>query len=240
MGFKVVIPVRYASSRLPGKSLLLFKEKPIVQHVYENSFNSGADQVIIATDDQRIVNAANKFNAEVCVTSKQHHSGSDRIAEVVEIHHWDPETVIVNVQGDEPLMPSENIKQVSENLSNHADVSISTLCTTIQDSEELNNPNVVKTIFNENNLAITFSRNIETINAYKNNQTVYRHLGIYAYRAGFLQQFVQMPVSKSEQLESLEQMRAMDNGKKIFIEPCRAHTGIGVDTQEDYEALLRM
>lgn len=240
MKFNVVIPARYASTRLPGKALLLINDKPIVQYVYENACKSGADQVIIATDDQRIVEAAEKFNAKVCLTSDQHTSGTDRIAEVAKINKWSDDIAIVNVQGDEPQMPAQNIKQVADNLLSHDEVSMSTLCAQMIDESELTNPNVVKVVFNENNHALNFSRKVEKLNC-KNPITdmnlVYRHLGIYAYRVGFLNTFTSLAASSFEKKESLEQLRALQNGYKIFVEPCAVATGIGVDTQEDYQAL---
>lgn len=240
MKFNVVIPARYASTRLPGKALLLIKDKPIVQYVYENACNSGADQVIIATDDKRIVEAAEKFEANVCLTSDKHTSGTDRIAEVASINNWSDEVAIVNVQGDEPQMPAQNIKQVADNLLANNEVSMSTLCSQILEVDEFKNPNVVKVVFDANNHALNFSRKVEKLNC-KNPVTdiksVYRHLGIYGYRVGFLNTFTKLPPSSFEKKESLEQLRALQNGYKIFVEPCSVPTGIGVDTQEDYQAL---
>jgi len=239
--FNVVIPARYASTRLPGKALLEVNDKPIVQHVFENACDSGADQVIIATDDQRIVDAAKKFNADVCLTSDKHTSGTDRIAEVAKKYHWENDVSIVNIQGDEPQMPAQNIKQVASNLQANKNASMSTLCAPILEETDLNNPNVVKVVFNENNYALNFSRKVEKLNC-KNPITdmtqVYKHLGIYAYSVGFLNIFTSMPASSFEKKESLEQLRALQNGYKIYIETCEVPTGIGVDTQEDYAALL--
>lgn len=236
-----MIPARYASTRLPGKSLLILKDKPIVQHVYENACASGADEVIIATDDQRIVDAAKNFNANVCLTSDKHASGTDRIAEVAKINNWVDEVAIVNVQGDEPQMPAENIKQVAQNLLSHEQISMSTLCAPILDADEFDNPNVVKVIFDEKNHALNFSRKVEKLNC-KNlitdKSSVYRHLGIYAYRVGFLNTFTNLPHSSFEKKESLEQLRALQNDYKIFVEVSVVPTGIGVDTQEDYASLL--
>ncbi len=241
MAFKVVIPARYASTRLPGKALLKINNKPIIQYVYENACDSGANEVIIATDDERIVEAAKEFNANICLTSNQHKSGTDRIAEVAKINNWDNDTAIVNVQGDEPQMPSQNIKQVAENLMNHPEVSMSTLCAAITEESELENPNIVKVIFDDNYHALNFSRKVEKLNC-KNPVTdmkkVFRHLGIYAYSVGFLNTFTNLPPSSHEKKESLEQLRALQNGYVIYVETCKSPTGIGVDTQEDYEKLL--
>lgn len=240
MKFNVVIPARYASTRLPGKALLEIKGKPIIQYVYENSCDSGAEKVIIATDDQRIADSAQKFNAEVCLTSNQHKSGTDRIAEVARKYSWDDDVVIVNVQGDEPLMPAVNIEQVAENLISHDNVSISTLCMPISE-EEYQNTNIVKVIYDENNIAIKFSRNIDQVydELYASGE-IYRHLGIYAYRVGYLNLFTQLPQSNLEEQESLEQMRALENDDAIYVDVSKTPTGIGVDTQEDYETLLEI
>ena len=243
MSFKVVIPARYASTRLPGKSLLKIRNKPIIQYVYENACESGAEEVIIATDDQRIVDAVNAFHGNCCLTSDQHLSGTDRIAEVAQKNAWHEDTAIVNVQGDEPQMPAQNIKQVAENLLQNTDISMSTLCTSISDDKEFDNPNVVKVIFNENNYAINFSRKVEKLNCkhpITDLKGVYRHLGIYAYCVGFLNEFTKLPPSSYEKKESLEQLRALQNGYKIYVEKCRSPVGVGVDTQEDYESLQKL
>ena len=239
MKFKVVIPARYASTRLPGKALLKIKGKPIIQYVYENACSSGSEQVIIATDDQRIADCAYTFNAEVCLTSKKHKSGTDRIAEVAQLHSWNDDVVIVNVQGDESMMPAENIQQVAKNLITHKNANMSTLCTTILDDEEYKNANVVKVIRDANNIAISFSRTTSSFNhAEYKNLNIYRHLGIYAYSVEFLSMFTQLPPSELEKQESLEQLRALKHGESIYVDVCKSPTGIGVDTQEDYEALM--
>ncbi len=242
MSFKVVIPARYASTRLPGKALLEVHNKPIIQYVYENASESGASEVIIATDDKRILNAAHKFGANVCMTSDKHQSGTDRIAEVATVNKWDDSTIIVNVQGDEPQMPGVNIQQVAKNLIDDSEVSMSTLCSSITEQEEFDNPNVVKVVFDSNCHALNFSRKVEKLNCKKpitDLSKVYRHLGIYAYRVGFLNTFTQLPASSHEIKESLEQLRALQNGYKIFVEPSKAPVGIGVDTKEDYASLLK-
>jgi 3-deoxy-manno-octulosonate cytidylyltransferase (CMP-KDO synthetase) len=242
VNFKVVIPARYASTRLPGKALLSIHNKPMVQHVYENACASGAEEVVIATDDQRIVEAANKFDAKVCMTSTQHTSGTDRIREVAKIYDWADDIAIVNLQGDEPQMPAQNITQVATNLLANKNISMSTLCAPIADDNEFYNPNVVKVFFDANNIALNFSRDITKLNCKNPNldkKIIYRHLGIYAYTVGFLDQFTKLPPSSFEMKESLEQLRALQNGYKIFIELAGNPTGMGVDTQEDYEAILK-
>jgi len=240
VNFKVVIPARYASTRLPGKALLQVHGRPIIQYVYDNAMQSGAEQVIVATDDQRIADCAIQFGAEVCLTSGLHNSGTDRIAEVAELLSWQDDAIVVNVQGDEPLMPAVNIEQVAKNLSNHSQVSISTLCTAILNKEERLNKNVVKVVYDNENIAKCFTREIEYIKKNFVDEVAYRHLGIYAYRVGFLKAFTQLPASELELKESLEQLRAFQHGDLIYVEPCKLPTGIGVDTQEDYEALLKI
>lgn len=241
MNFKVVIPARYASSRLPGKVLLKIREKPVIQYVHENACASEAEQVIIATDDRRIADCAQSFGAEVCLTSAEHKSGTDRIAEVAQTFPWDDDIVIVNVQGDEPMMPAANINQAAENLVAHPDVSISTLCAPLRDAEEYDNSNVVKVIQDENGIALAFSRKVESDDSRNHRQRrIYRHLGIYAYRVAFLKMFARLPQSELEKQESLEQLRAMDHGKSIFVDLCRLPEGIGVDTRKDYETLLEI
>ncbi len=242
MSFKVVIPARYASTRLPGKALLEINNKPIIQHVYENACASGASNVIIATDDSRISDAAKKFDANICMTSDQHQSGTDRIAEVAKIKQWDDSVVIVNVQGDEPQMPAENIKQVAQLLADHSQSRISTLCHQLRTIQEYEDPNVVKVVKTEKGKALYFSRsslpyirNVDVKVLKENN--VFRHVGIYSYRINYLKQFIKMPASSLEQIEKLEQLRALENGDEIVVEECIQYPGIGVDTMDDYHRL---
>ena len=240
--FRVVIPVRYASSRLPGKPLLTFQHKPIIEHVYRNACDSDAESVLIATDDERIAEAAKKFDANVCMTSGDHMSGTDRITEAVMLQGWSDDQIIVNVQGDEPQMPAENIKQVAHLLANQPNTSISTLCHQIQTIQEYEDPNVVKVVRAESGRAMYFSRSsipyIRNVDVkVLQDNLVYRHVGIYAYRAKYLQQFIQMPQSRLEKIEKLEQLRALENGDEIVIEECIENPGIGVDTIDDYHRL---
>ena len=242
VSFKVVIPVRYASSRLPGKPLLTFQHKPIIEHVYRNACNSSAESVLIATDDERIAEAASKFDAQVCMTSSDHMSGTDRITEAVIKQGWDSDQIIVNVQGDEPQMPAENIKQVAQLLANSPQSSISTLCHQLNTIQEYEDPNVVKVVKTELGKAMYFSRSsipyIRNVDVkVLQDNLVYRHVGIYAYRANYLQKFIQMPQSRLEQIEKLEQLRALENGDEIIVEECLENPGIGVDTIDDYHRL---
>ena len=239
MDFKVVIPAHYASTRLPGKVLLKVHGKPIIEYVYRNACASGAGQVLVATDDSRIVEAVQAFGAKACLTSTEHTSGSDRIAEVIQRNAWAEETVIVNLQADEPMMPGDNIAQVAANLGNHPGADIATLCAELAGEHEVRNRDIVKVVYDQDNIATGFSRDMETI-AKSSGHSVYRHLGIYAYRAGFLCRFTRWPRSRLEKKESLEQMRAFEHGSPIHVQRCTSPPGIGVDTQEDYEALLKV
>ena len=229
--FRVVIPARYASSRLPGKVLLKAGGKEIIRYVYENACASAAARVIIATDDRRIFECARSFDAEVRLTSGAHPSGSDRIAEVVRAESWEDAVIVVNVQGDEPMMPPENIDQVAQNLAVRADVGMATLCMPLSGIGEYRDPNVVKVMRGEDGMATGFSRNLDGKWC---SDEAWRHLGIYAYRVGFLRRFVGLPRSKSEERERLEQLRALERGEAIHVGVCVAPAGVGVDTREDY------
>ena len=240
--FKVVIPARYAASRLPGKLLLAFQGKPVIQHVYENACASEAESVLIATDDERIARAAQKFNAPVCMTRADHVSGTDRIAEVAARLAWPDDQIIVNVQGDEPQMPAANIKQAAALLARHSPSNMATLCQRLQTVEEYEDPNVVKVAKAANGNALYFSRRPIPYVKDINDETlpmvcIYRHTGIYAYRAAFLRQFVQMAPSGLEQAEKLEQLRALENGYTVIVDECLQPPGGGVDTMDDYHKL---
>lgn len=240
--FRVVIPARYASNRLPGKPLLTFRHKPIIEHVYENACKSEAESVLIATDDERIAEAAVKFNAQVCMTNANHLSGTDRIAEAVDIQNWDEDQIIVNLQGDEPQMPAINIKQVAELLMRQQTASIATLSHPINSIQDYNDPNIVKVTKNTKGRALYFSRSSipylrdVDVNMLKNNE-VLMHVGIYAYRINYLRQFIALPQSTLEKIEKLEQLRALENGHEIAIAKCKENPGIGIDTMQDYHRL---
>ena len=241
--FNVVIPARYASTRLPGKPLADIGDKPMVQHVYERALLAGASQVIVATDDKRIKQAVKAFDGNVCMTREDHVSGSDRLAEVCSKLNFDDDDIIVNVQGDEPFISPENISQVAQNLAQHQDCVMSTLSTTIHDDEEVFNPNVVKVVSAEDGKALYFSRApIPWQRGGFEQQQVkvpnccQRHIGIYAYRASFLAQYVNLKPAEIEQLESLEQLRVLANGYHIHVETAQEEPGLGVDTEEDLKA----
>ncbi len=239
MSFVVIIPARYASSRLPGKPLALIGDKPMIQHVYERARLANADRVVVATDDKRIQTAVESFGGEVCMTAAEHESGSDRLAEVCQKLQVSADTIVVNVQGDEPFISSANIGQVAENLA-QSDCPMATLSTPILEAEEVFNPNVVKVVTDKRGYALYFSRaSIPWQRGAFDQQKVadltacQRHIGIYAYRAGFLADYVKMPVSKLEKLESLEQLRVLENGFKIHIDVAQDVPGMGIDTPED-------
>ncbi|MGK0270105.1 MAG: 3-deoxy-manno-octulosonate cytidylyltransferase (CMP-KDO synthetase) [Cocleimonas sp.] len=247
----LVIPSRYASTRLPGKPLRLIAGKPMIQHVYERAQAAaqelGFKAIIVATDDERIQQVCEGFGAEVCMTSLDHETGSDRLAEVVEIKQWSDDTIVVNLQGDEPLTPIESLKQVAENLENNPEATMSTLSTTVQTEIEYNDPNVVKVVTDKQGLAMYFSRapipfqrdSLEE-NAISVSHYAQRHIGIYAYRAAYLKSFAKMESCQIEQLEKLEQLRAMWFGARIHVAVAEQVPGHGVDTEEDLIAVEKI
>ena len=246
MSFTVVIPARYASTRLPGKPLLEIGGMPMVQHVWQRACRSAAAQVVIATDDMRILDAAQDFGAQVCMTSPEHPSGTDRLQQVATQMGWPDEQIVVNVQGDEPLIPPAIIDQVAANLAQHPGAGIATLCAQITGLEELLNPNIVKVVRSAQDMALYFSRATipwprdafaRSTAAFPGAGAWYRHIGIYAYRTGFLHQYVTWPSAPPEQLEQLEQLRALYNGVGIHVAPAREAVPAGVDTPQDLLAV---
>lgn len=244
--FRVIIPARHASTRLPGKPLLEIGGKPMIQHVYERALESGAAEVVVATDDERIRSVALGFGAHVCMTATHHPSGTDRLAEVARLVGYADDQIIVNLQGDEPLMPPALIRQVAENLQAHTQASIATLCERIKTAGELFDPHLVKVVMDQQSYALYFSRaaipwDRDAFTATTGELPVrsehYRHIGLYAYRAAFLQDYVQWPPCVLEQTESLEQLRALWQGRKIHVAEALEPPGIGVDVEED---LLRV
>ncbi len=241
MTFKVYIPARYASSRLPGKPLLPLAGRSIIQHVYENARLSGATDVVIATDDDRISQAANEFGANVVHTHSTHLSGTDRIAEAVTSRGESDDTIIVNVQGDEPQLPAAVIRQVAGIMQSNADIDIASVCEPIDHVHEINDPNIVKVVRACDQRALYFSRAPipHARDAEESNLAHYRrHVGIYAYRVHYLRQFVDAPAGALEQLERLEQLRALALNATIIVADAIAACGIGIDTREDYERAL--
>ena len=231
--FVVVIPSRYASERLPGKPLRDINGKPMIQHVHERGVESSARQVVVATDDQRIAAACEEFGATICMTGDQHRSGSERIAEVCDLMDWKDDMIVVNLQGDEPTMPAELIDQCAA-LLDDADADIGTLASPIASAEDFANPNVVKTVLDAKGNALYFSRSAIP---YEDFSLSLHHHGIYAYRAGVLRRLVAAPASELELTERLEQLRALSLGMKIRVAIPSTRPGVGVDTEEDLQAV---
>ncbi|TPV61051.1 3-deoxy-manno-octulosonate cytidylyltransferase [Aestuariibacter sp. GS-14] len=245
MAFTVVIPARYQSTRFPGKPLVDILGKPMIQHVVERAQEAGASAVIVATDDQRIASVASKF-ADVVMTDAAHTSGTERIAEVVRSRQIPDDTIVVNVQGDEPFVPAGNIQQVAANLASSKTWQMATLCTEIHTAAEVLNPNVVKVVASASGRAMYFSRSVipfarDTMMAQpvSVDPTLYRrHIGLYAYRAQYIKQYVSYAPSALEHIESLEQLRALWNDDAIHVELAKFPPPVGIDTPEDLVALL--
>ncbi|OED83276.1 3-deoxy-manno-octulosonate cytidylyltransferase [Vibrio breoganii] len=243
MSFTVIIPARYQSTRLPGKPLADICGKPMIEHVYRQAIQAGADQVIIATDDQRVADVATEFGGTVCMTSPDHESGTERLAEVVEKMGIAPDHIVVNVQGDEPLIPPVVIAQVADNLA-ASTAPMATLGVAIEDAEEAFNPNAVKVVTDNQGYALYFSRaaipwdrDQFADDKSQLNQPLMRHIGIYAYRAGFINKYINWAPSALEKIESLEQLRVLWYGEKIHVALAKQTPPPGVDTPEDLEAV---
>lgn len=235
--FVVVIPARYASTRLPGKVLRSIGGKPMLQHVFERGTESAATKVVIATDDARIEKAATAFGATVCMTGDQHRSGTERIAEVADLLGWDDEQLVVNLQGDEPSMPAALINECAALLGDER-ADIGTLASPLLSENDFDNPNVVKVIRNVDNHAIYFSRSAiphprEPENRSLAVASALHHHGIYAYRCGVLRRFVAAEPSDLEVCEQLEQLRALSLGMTIAVGIAAGRPGTGVDTESD-------
>ncbi|MDH5572768.1 MAG: 3-deoxy-manno-octulosonate cytidylyltransferase [Gammaproteobacteria bacterium] len=245
MAFRIVIPARYASVRLPGKPLREIGGKPMLQHVYEKACCSSADEIIIATDDQRIYDIASTFANKVCMTSDQHTSGTERLAEVAQQYNFADNDIIVNLQGDEPLMPESCIEQVADALHQNKEAQIATLCTAIDSIEDVFDPNIVKVVRDSKDFALYFSRAPIPWYRGKFDQTPaqmpdeahlhYRHIGLYAYRAAYIRNYINSDKTLLENAESLEQLRALWHGDRIIVPVANDIPGPGVDTEEDLQ-----
>ena len=233
MTISVIIPARLASSRLPEKLLLKLVGKPILQHTIERSLASKAMRVIVATDDDQIARLVGKTGARVVMTSPDHATGTDRIQEAAEILRLGGEEIVVNVQGDEPLIPVAAINQVSRNLMEHEEAGIATLCEEISEEAEFTDPNAVKVVRDEQGFALYFSR---APIPHGGASQAMRHIGIYAYRVDLLNRFVNWPQSNLELSERLEQLRALSNGVKVHVGVSSERFPAGIDTKEDLEA----
>ncbi|NNT93992.1 3-deoxy-manno-octulosonate cytidylyltransferase [Stutzerimonas nitrititolerans] len=247
--FTVVIPARYASSRLPGKPLQDIAGKPMIRHVWEQACKSAAQRVVVATDDSRILETCKAFGAEVLLTRPDHESGTDRLAEVAATLGLPADAIVVNVQGDEPMIPPAVINQVAANLAAHPEAAIATLAEPLADVQALFNPNVVKVLSDIDGLALTFSRAplpwardefANDRNQLPAGVPYRRHIGIYAYRAGFLADFVAWGPCWLEGTECLEQLRALWHGKRIHVADAVEAPPTGVDTAEDLERVRRL
>ncbi|PKH24275.1 3-deoxy-manno-octulosonate cytidylyltransferase [Enterobacterales bacterium CwR94] len=239
MSFIAIIPARYASTRLPGKPLVDIHGKPMVVHVMERALESGASRVIVATDTQAVADVVQQAGGEACMTRADHHSGTERLAEVIEKYGFADDQVVVNVQGDEPMVPPVIIRQVANNLAN-CQAGMATLAVPIHSAEEAFNPNAVKVVTDAQGYALYFSRatipwDRERFAASREQigDHFLRHIGIYAYRAGFIRRYVTWEPSQLENIELLEQLRVLWYGEKIHVDVAKAIPTVGVDTQED-------
>ncbi|MCW9088571.1 MAG: 3-deoxy-manno-octulosonate cytidylyltransferase [Gammaproteobacteria bacterium] len=249
MSFHVIIPARYASSRLPGKPLRAIAGKPMLQHVCDRAQESGAASVSVATDDRRIAEAMAPLGIDVCMTGAHHASGTERLAEAATQLGLDEQDIVVNLQGDEPLMPPALVQQVATVLEGDHGADMSTLCTRIHTAAELFDPHVVKVVMDSRGNALYFSRAVipwdreafaVTTEELPEQALHYRHLGIYAYRVGFLQGYVKQPPCELERMESLEQLRVLWYGGRIHVAEAGELPGPGVDTAADLERVRKL
>ena len=240
MSYTVVIPARFAATRLPGKPLLDINGKPMIQHVYERALQSEAAAVYIATDDERIQKVAEQFGAQAILTDDSHLSGTDRIHEVAEKLNLSDEEIVVNVQGDEPLIPPAAINQVAANLEQNPSAGIASLYEVISDADEIVSPHAVKVVCDVGGFALYFSRTTIPYGSSPQAKNCLRHIGIYAYRVATLQQFVSWPPGQLEVQEKLEQLRALYNGIKIHMAPACEKIPAGIDTERDLQAVRKL
>lgn len=237
----IIIPARYQSTRLPGKPLADVAGKTLLERVYERARASGARSVTVATDDERIRAAAEAFGANVCMTAATHRSGTDRIGEAIGKLGLAPEEIVVNLQGDEPLVPPSLIRQVAETLARHPDAVVATACQPISDIATLNNPNAVKVVCNSEGVALYFSRapipwpRGRMPGAADEPVHAFHHIGLYAYRAGFVARYCAWGPCPLEETEQLEQLRVLWHGERIAVCLAEEAPAPGVDTPEDLE-----
>lgn len=249
MKFKVVIPARFASTRLPGKPLLDIGGRPMVAHVAERAVESGADEVWVATDHEGIAAAVRAHGYRVCMTSPNHPSGTDRIAEVAGLRNWGDDEIVVNVQGDEPLIAPSLIREVAQQLHDRPSAAIATACHAIHDRADHFNPNVVKVVTDREGYALYFSRApipyardafAASPEGFPGELPAHRHIGIYAYRASFLKVYNRLQPAAIERFEALEQLRALWHGYRIGVAVVAQAPAAGVDTEEDLERVRRL
>lgn len=234
--FSIIIPARYASSRLPGKPLLQIKNKPLIQHVFETASSTKAKDIIIATDHEDILNAAISFGCKALLTSDNHESGTDRIVEVVEKLNLDDDEIIINLQGDEYGLSASLIDNLAYDLSNNPSCEVATVCEHIKNIDDYTNPNIVKVVFNKEMKAIFFSRSPIPADRTGNlPDNSYKHIGLYAYRVGYLKKFTKFDRCELEKTEQLEQLRIIYNEGSIHMLITDNSKGIGIDTKEDLD-----
>jgi 3-deoxy-manno-octulosonate cytidylyltransferase (CMP-KDO synthetase) len=243
--FHVAIPARYGSTRLPAKPLRLLGGRPMIEHTYRRGMESNAREVVIATDDERIRDTALGFGADVCMTSSEHATGTDRLAEVAEKRGWADDDIVVNLQGDEPLMPPRLLTQVAGGLEQHPDAGIATLCTPIDNSADVLDPNITKVVMDAAGYALyfsrapipyhrqTFSRGVQDTDPLPADTCYFRHLGIYAYRVRILKDYPRMAPAMAERAEALEQLRALWHGIRIHVQQALVLPPMGIDTERD-------
>lgn len=243
MARHIVIPARFASTRLPGKPLLPIHGRAMVLRVADQARRvSGFDSVCVATDDERIATVCQAEHIDVVMTSHDHQSGTDRLSEVARIRQWSPDDIVVNVQGDEPLLPPQLVLQVADLLHAQPHCAMATLCEPLQTPEQLQQPSIVKVVRNQLNEALYFSRAAIPFErdgdpAQGACAAAYRHLGLYAYRVSLLQEFVSWPQGILERLEALEQLRVLEQGRRIAIAQAAVSLPVGVDTADDLARL---
>lgn len=235
--FRIVIPARYASQRLPGKPLREINGKTMIEQVYLAASRAGASEIVVATDDQRIVDAVEAFGGTACMTG-EHRSGTDRILEVAQKLGWPAEQIIVNLQGDEPLMPAINMTQVADILATR-DCAMATLHKPV-DRDHAKDPNLVKLVHDQQGRALYFSRSVIPHDRNAAVESYCGHIGIYAYRMDFIETFSALEPSHLELSESLEQLRVIDHGYVIHTEVARESPGPGVDTEEDLQRVAKL
>ncbi|ORU93976.1 MAG: 3-deoxy-manno-octulosonate cytidylyltransferase [Cycloclasticus sp. symbiont of Bathymodiolus heckerae] len=245
--FKVVIPARYASSRLPGKPLLKIAGKEMILHVCEKAAQAGAEEVVVATDDERILNCVKRAGFNAVMTLESHTSGTERLTEVANKLDWADGTVIVNCQGDEPLIPPELIKKAATALMEQNIAQVASLCAPIHSTEEVFNPNAVKVVRDAQDYALYFSRagipwDRDAFPEKPARQQVqyFRHIGIYSYTAEFLRRYITWPACALEEIESLEQLRILFQGERILVPAVDQVPEAGVDTQSDLDRINRL
>ncbi|KMV00626.1 3-deoxy-manno-octulosonate cytidylyltransferase [Acinetobacter schindleri] len=244
----IVIPARFASSRLPGKPLLEIHGRPMILRVVDQARKvKGFDDLCVATDDERIAAVCRAEGVDVVITSPDHPSGTDRLSEVAKIKGWASDDIIVNVQGDEPLLPAQLVQQVAQLLVDQPESSMSTLCESIHQLEEFQRDSIVKVVMSKHNQALYFSRATIPYDRdgakqaeQKLHDQAYRHLGLYAYRVKLLQEYVTWEMGVLEKLESLEQLRVLENGHRIAISVAEVSLPPGVDTQQDLDRLNQL